>query len=148
MEGKSYKSAAREIRAMIGLTLPQQQALNNLKGSLVKQGLNQDAIQSTTEKRIKTMIRDRADTIARTETFAAISQGRQELWQQLKEEGVIEPTTQRVWLTANDERECHICKPMNNQKQLLDAYFETGNGEQIDAPPAHPNCRCTVILDL
>lgn len=148
LEGKSYKSAAREIKAVIGLTLPQQQALANLKSTLVKQELNQSAIQSAIEKRTQTMIRERADTIARTETFSAISRGRQALWQQLKNDGVIETTTQRIWLTANDERvDCSICKPMNNQKQLIDANFETGDGQSIDAPPAHPNCRCTVILD-
>lgn len=148
LEGKSYRGAAREIKNIIGITVPQQQALNNFKISLLKQGLNQPAIQSAVEKRTQVMISDRAETIARTEAFAAISKGRQELWQQLKENGVIEKTTKHIWLTANDERSCSICKLMNNQKQLIDAYFETGDGEQIDVPPAHPNCRCTVILDL
>ncbi len=148
LEGKSYRRAAREIRTMIGITSPQQYSLNKLKSALMQQGLNQESIQQALEKRTQTMIRDRADTIARTETFAAISQGRQVLWQQLKEEGVIENTTQRIWLTSGDERSCAICQPMNNQKKGIDAYFETVEGDMIDAPPAHPNCRCTVVLDL
>lgn len=94
------------------------------------------------------LLKERALTIARTETINAASAGRQEMWEQAAEQGLIdEEDTKRVWHTSRDERvDLAICAPMHGQEVGFREPFTTGDGRQIMRPTAHPNCRCSVIL--
>ncbi len=44
--------------------------------------------------------------------------------------------TQYEWLTAKDERVCPTCRALNGTRYDLSDFYR---------PPAHPNCRCTII---
>lgn len=78
---------------------------------------------------------DRADTIAETETADAMMQADLAGW---KESGVV---TSKVWLLSNDEGVCDECEGNEAQGEIpLDDDFDSGD----DAPPAHPNCRCSM----
>jgi len=73
----------------------------------------------------------RAEMIAVTETPRAVVEGERAYVEQLERE-----TGQRmvpIWLTAEDDKTCPICKRREN-KPITNNVF----------PPAHPRCRCGV----
>ena len=78
----------------------------------------------------------RARRIARTETAKGYSQGSLFGYRQSNLVKEIE------WFTANDGSVCPICQ--GNQAKgavLMGSDFPSGH----EAPPAHPNCRCTIL---
>jgi hypothetical protein len=99
--------------------------------------------------RIEDLIGDseRADLIARTETMRASNEGQSQAWDQATEDGLLTGTEDQVWIVTPDDRLCPICEPADGQTVPLDGRFDVG-GEEIDGPPAHPLCRCTVGLAL
>lgn len=79
--------------------------------------------------------KERAMTIARTETNYAASQGALEGY---KASGVV---AGKVWLTAEDDLVSEECEANADAGVIgLDEDFPSGD----DAPPAHPNCRCAI----
>lgn len=78
----------------------------------------------------------RAEVIARTETSFATNEGERLAW---KGAGV----EKKQWLLAGGP--CPICEDIaakNPGPVPIDQDFE---GSQVKAPPAHPNCRCTIV---
>lgn len=90
---------------------------------------------------------DRADKIAHTETMRAANEGVLEAWQQATESGLLEGTEKKEWITTPDDRLCPICEPLDGQTVGLNEQFDVEGGD-LDGPPAHPNCRCTLGLSL
>lgn len=86
---------------------------------------------------------ERAETIARTETMRAANQGQLEAWEQAVEAGLLTGNERKEWIVTPDDRLCPICEPMDGETADLDGDFNV-DGERIDAPPAHPRCRCTM----
>lgn len=79
----------------------------------------------------------RASAIAVTEVTRASSQAAAWYQQELAKSGL---TMNRRWYTLADERVCPICGPLHGQlESVWAARFP-------DGPPAHPNCRCSVVL--
>ena len=77
----------------------------------------------------------RAELIASTEVTRAFAEGNRIAY---RESGVV---TEWEWRTAADERVCPICGPLAGKRRKLSGEpFSVG----IDAPPAHPRCRCWV----
>lgn len=87
----------------------------------------------------------RAETIARTEAMEAANRGQQELWSQAVDAGLLTGQEEQEWIVANDDRLCPICEPMDGVRVGLDESFDV-DGEEMDGPPAHPNCRCVLGL--
>ena len=86
---------------------------------------------------------------ARTEIIASAHQGQKEAWQQAVDEGLLDSSeTNREWITTDDDRLCPICEPMNGQIVGLGEAFLDGDGEDVEEPPVHPNCRCTVGISF
>lgn len=80
------------------------------------------------------LTRDRAQSIAITETTGANSVGENVALKQVEEskELVVEVR----WITEKDGKVCPICTPLHNKnKEVWSRKFPEG-------PPAHPNCRC------
>jgi SPP1 gp7 family putative phage head morphogenesis protein len=88
---------------------------------------------------------NRADNIARTETMRASNEGQLEAWDQAVEDGLLTGEEQVEWITTPDDRLCDICEPMDGQTTGLGDTFDV-DGEEMDGPPAHPRCRCTIGL--
>ncbi len=98
-------------------------------------------------------IRNRTELIARTETNWAYYEGAVDGY---KQSGVVKA---KEWLTAQDDRLCEFCEPMNGRIVGIDnSWFKTGENfegneggklsfsyEDIGHPPLHPQCRCTII---
>lgn len=89
----------------------------------------------------------RAEVIARTEVQRASNQGQLEAWDQATEEGLLTGTETKEWIVTPDDRLCPICEPLDGKNVGLNENFDV-DGDSIDGPPAHPNCRCTLGLSL
>ena len=89
----------------------------------------------------------RATRIARTEIAAAYNQGGLLSIQETISEGLIEPGATKEWLTAEDERVCKICFPLDETVLPLDEPW-VSLGYSAQAPPIHPQCRCTQVYDV
>lgn len=86
--------------------------------------------------------RSRARTIARTELMRASNQGRLEGMWQAADRGLVDPTlAKKQWVTSSFDV-CPICVPLNGVTVGIRDSF----GPPGQAPPAHPNCRCTVRM--
>jgi len=97
----------------------------------------------------------RSFSIARTETLRASNYGTLQAYRQ---SGVV---VGKEWLVALDERTCEFCLAMEqkySQKNLNESFFDKGEKliglsggvlnldyDDVEAPPLHPNCRCTVV---
>jgi SPP1 gp7 family putative phage head morphogenesis protein len=103
--------------------------------NLIKREMLTGIEKSETTLQIMRRIRDAADlgtqratVIARTEVMKAVNQGSKARYE---EAGI-----KSEWLTTHDERLCDECA----------GYDGKLSPEETDGlPPAHPNCRCTVI---
>lgn len=89
----------------------------------------------------------RAEVLARTETMRASNEGQIQLWDQAVESGLLTGDEKKEWIVTPDDRLCPICEPMDGVIVGLGDDFNVG-GDRIDGPPAHPNCRCTVALNV
>ncbi|MBU1777997.1 MAG: phage head morphogenesis protein [Gammaproteobacteria bacterium] len=99
----------------------------------------------------------RAERIARTESIRALNKGEREGY---RESGVVQSM---LWLASNDA--CPFCADMDGEECGFDQPFLAQGEEQVleyagnkismkqnysdvQAPPLHPNCRCTIIAKL
>jgi hypothetical protein len=81
----------------------------------------------------------RAQMIAQTESIRAYSQGRLAVGEELGYK-------QKRWEWPGDS-DCKVCPDLADQGAIdIDDTWELDNGEEIDAPPGHPNCRCSIRL--
>ena len=62
--------------------------------------------------------------------------------------------TEKIWCTADDERECEICGGLDGVTIDMDADFDFYTKLAVPAnptikrvPPAHPSCRCAVMYE-
>lgn len=122
----------------------------------VTQGLERgDAIQRIAEQ-IPDVSVSRAERIARTEVQEAQQQGKLRAW---SDAGV----NSKQWLLAGDS--CPICNALKARHPgpipIDEAFLERGETivgtdgrpftagfRAVTAPPAHPNCRCTLVAVL
>lgn len=99
------------------------------------------------------LTRSQAETIARTEIVKASNHGVMDAYRQT---GFV---TKKMWYTAEDEKVCEFCAPMDGKIVGIDQnYFDKGDQmtgliggkldmdyEAIETPPLHANCRCTIV---
>lgn len=86
------------------------------------------------------LLRARAKTIARTETMRAANLGRVAGYEQAATAGLVPRERARLeWLSVQDNPE-EVCFQLNGKRVPL--------GDTFDGlmPPAHPNCRCVVVM--
>jgi hypothetical protein len=77
-------------------------------------------IKSTVEK----MLTSRSISIGENEAYTAQEMGRQIMWMQADQQGLLPVGIQRQWKTAKDELVCPTCAPMNNTTVDLYEKFE------------------------
>ena len=94
----------------------------------------------------------RAEMVARTEAFRIANDSTKQTW---KESGIVKSMR---WYTAEDERVCPLCGPLDGKVVSIDQnFFDKGDTVQgsdgstlevsydhVGAPPLHPDCRCYV----
>lgn len=103
------------------------------------QGYGIDELQEYLEKSFA-FSEARARMIARTESLRAANGGTRRALDRAKDMGI---NVKKVWLAAPDS--CDECLDNEDDGALdLDDDFSTGD----DAPPAHPNCRCSLSQEI
>ncbi len=138
---------ARGLRDVVGLTTAQSGWVENFRNREILDQMNRgktydqaySASEAATERYQKRIHKYRTETIARTEIIRASSEGRVEAWRQGIEEGFISRFAQKQWVAEFDA--CQICLDLEALGPIgVTSDFPEGE------PPAHPNCRCDVIL--
>lgn len=81
----------------------------------------------------------RAGLVGITEATQVLSVAAQVHAERLAKQGVETVTR---WLTAEDERVCPICRPLDHQPQ------SRWKERFPDGPPAHPRCRCRLVVEV
>lgn len=137
--GASPAQVAKQIRAVVGLTERQARAVENFR----RKGATLQQIERYTAR----LLKQRATTIARTETIAAANAGQQAAWQAAQRAGLLPLDMKRTWITTPDDRLCPQCQAVGGQVVGIDEPFRTPLGAVMN-PPLHPNCRCAVALDV
>lgn len=95
---------------------------------------------------IGTSVRKRSKVFATQEEHNISQQAQQIAWMWLMDNGKISPNSQKMWLTARDEKVCPECGPMHGKKVMLGDRFVLPNGTEVWVPGVHPNCRCELRL--
>lgn len=91
--------------------------------------------------------RQRAMTIARTESAFAYNRGADEGVRQAQEQGLLGKMVKR-WSTSGDDAVCAICSALEGTEVGMDESFDFRGkllfvGQKM-LPPAHPRCACAV----
>jgi SPP1 gp7 family putative phage head morphogenesis protein len=137
---------SRVIRPTIGLTSREATAVSNYFNNLREAGRGYKEAKKLAANYAARLHRHRAMRIARTELAFAYNNGTHQGIIQAQERGLI-GLVNKVWCTADDERTCERCAPLDNVKVPMDAHFEDINGKRVLLPPLHPHCRCTVLYE-
>jgi hypothetical protein len=176
--GEGPIKTGRAFRDSIGLTLFQRRAVDNYR-RLLEQGSREALARDVRDRRfdrtveraidsgeplstqqINRMVQRyqqrftqlRAETIARTEGLRAVSQARQEAFEQVIEQaGIPEDKVIRVWRSPLDDRTRDTHRAMNGQQRGLRVPFASPSGARLMFPgdpnaPAREviNCRCVL----
>lgn len=143
-DGISPDELARLIRGTIGLTDGQTEAVETFRHRLTLRESIAAAVQESRVLRYAdALLKYRAETIARTETIAALNAGQAMLWKEAVAQRVIRPQQfDKVWIVADDELLCDECEENGAEPVGMDEDFTSGD----EHPPAHPNCRCAMGL--
>lgn len=136
----------RILRPVIGLTPKQAAAVVRFRENLIAEGLPLKKVEHQVGNYAGFLHRQRALRIARTELSFAYNYGQFEAIRQAQEQGYFGGEVVKVWMTADDERTCDFCGPLDGQVIGLEETFPglTDKLPNIFVPPAHPQCRCTV----
>lgn len=145
--GVGYEQSAQQIKDAVGLSERQAQAVSRYRTGLEETGVRPDIVDRRTEAYAERLLINRAETISRTETIAAASQGQLQAWEQAAADGLIRKDSGKTWLVTPDDLACPICQGLDGVTIPRDEMFQTDFGP-VDAPPAHPNCRCAMTLEI
>jgi len=135
-----------------GLTARYERAVMNrvadLGDDLAKRGVSGtralEQMRKEGDKYATKLRRARSRTIARTERMVAHNQARLLTYQQAIDDGLMSREhSRKVWSTGPFDV-CPICVSMSGTEAKVADPFTLPNGSQVQAPPAHPNCRCTL----
>lgn len=110
-------------------------AVNELTANAISEGLTNDELATRISEGFE-FSQARAERIARTETAEADVQG---TLTGFRESGVV---TGKEW--SADASACDFCAALDGTVVGLDELFDH-DGDLIDGPPAHPNCRCSIL---
>ncbi len=118
-----------------------------------KKPIAPEKIEAMVKRYAAKMLKNRARTIARTESIRATSAGVYEAWRQAIESGKVDGArVRKFWRVAHDERACEIClgieKAVPKRGVSLTEPFANPNGDPLLLPPAHPSCRCSPQIRL
>jgi SPP1 gp7 family putative phage head morphogenesis protein len=139
--------AARRIQSVVGLHDRWQKAVINFQEqkeqSLLNAGWSPERASASAstqaDRYAQRLTRARARTISRTEIIQAQNAGHYQGVINGMTAGTIAQGTYLEWMTAEDEKTCPICQPLNGKVVRAGEEFQSG----LRFPPVHPNCRCT-----
>lgn len=121
-------------KEVVGIVETTRDEIRALVGRQAAEGWNIEQLADAIEQHGITRTESRAAAIARTESARAYSLGSIAAYTVSGQVGGLE------WLTAEDERTCPTCAPLNGRQVNLGSAFDGA----IRFPPAHTNCRCAL----
>lgn len=157
IDGHTVDELARMIRPCIGLTEGQAKANARYYDSIVANlrkehprmsaaNIRQKALDASA-KYAERQHRERALTIAQTESAFAYNQGADVGIRQAQSQNLI-GTVKKRWSTSGDDGVCDICAALEGTEVDMDSDFIFEGRSlfvgQHMLPPAHPRCACAV----
>lgn len=150
------RAVAREIldRVDLGLTARDEGVVDRFLSGLLEKGVNPRDAQRQADKLAEKKRKQRALTIARTETIDAEARGVLDTWRVAQGDGLVPPTAQKEWIAAefvSSRPPCQICQGLDETVVPLGEDFTFAVGSSTvskPSPTAHPRCRCTIELVL
>lgn len=156
-DGHTVDELSRLIRPCIGLTERDAKAAAKLYDSIVEtlkkdhprmkpESIQKKALDATC-KYAERKHRQRAMTIAQTESAFAYNRGADEGIRQAQQQGYL-GTVKKRWSTSGDDRVCGICQALEGMEIEMDKSFPFKGkvlfpGQDL-LPPAHPRCACAI----
>lgn len=138
--------AAKDIKDLIGLDPNRVRRADNFWQKLVEDGVSDSNIERRVGRYMDSLLRERAEVIARNEIHKAAGAGQQAAWDEAVRTSLIDKAEySKVWIVTWDEVLCDLCEPMDGEAVPMDEPFDTPNGP-MDFPDMHVNCRCTANL--
>lgn len=135
-QGLTPEDVAQQVKSSIGLNSVQAQQLQNFVGTRKQKAELKERLTL-----------QRARTVARTEISFAANQGQLAVWQSMQDQGLVSDSSTKVWVV--DGQPCpKICDPMDGVEVPISEDFELPDGVTVPCPPAHPNCRCLLALNI
>lgn len=108
--------------------------LLSYEDGLRKLGLPEDAIRDRVSRMYDAELKDRKETIARTE--ATFAQG-----VAAEQHALANGSTHKVWVNTGDSRVSDVCRSNGAQGPIeIKKSFQSGHSRV----PAHPRCRCSI----
>lgn len=156
-DGHTVDELSRLIRPCIGLTERDAKAVAKLYDSIVEnlkqehprmkpENIRRKALDAA-QKYAERKHRQRAMTIAQTESAFAYNRGADEGVRQAQAEGYL-GTVKKRWSTSGDDGVCAICASLEGEEIGMDEEFEFKGRVLFEGnkrlPPAHPKCACAV----
>lgn len=156
-DGHTVDELSRLIRPCIGLTEGDAKAAtrfyDNIVATLKKEhprmkpeSIRKKALDAT-QKYAERKHRQRAMTIAQTESAFAYNRGADEGIRQAQAEGYLGIMKKR-WSTSGDDAVCELCASLEGAEVGMDSDFNIGGRSlfrgQHMLPPAHPRCACAI----
>lgn len=163
--GLSVRHTAKQIERVVPLLPRHAESINRQWAKMLEDGMDPEYVGKVLGRKSKKLLRYRADMIARTESLRASNMGQQIAWTSALDSGYLPEGTAKKWMATEDDRTCPICILMDEKIIDIRGDFRvsekaTGisNGvatgtkpikrpSTTKTPPAHPNCRCTVVLE-
>lgn len=134
---------SRVIRPTVGLTQKEAGAVSKYFRTLTVNGRSTSDAQKLAQTYSERLLRHRAMRISRTELAFAYNQGNDQAMQQAQDQGMVS-WYKKTWCTAEDERVCIYCGPLDGTTINKDEYFQDSYGRKVLLPPLHPHCRCCI----
>lgn len=156
-ERHTVEELSRMIRPCIGLTKEQAKAnvryyetiVETLKKEHPKMKLEsiQRKAQEAAQKYAERQHRQRAMTVAQTESAFAYHRGADEGIRQAQAQNLL-GTVKKRWCTSGDDAVCEVCASLDGMEVDMDVNFKIKGkvlfkGQHM-LPPAHPRCACAV----
>lgn len=112
-----------------------------------RQFLDAKNIDTLTDRYAERWVKYNAESVARTMTIEASNAGLRGGWDEAAAEGMFDPVTASiVWYATQDDLVCPECLALDGTPvAFIKGGFETSAGF-VAYPPAHPSCRCTLVL--
>ena len=134
--GEGPRQIARRLQAVVGLDGPRAKAYQDYVAYLESTGKSAEEIERMAEKEFQRLLRERRETIARTESRYATSEAR-------LAEATARGARVKSWISTGDDRVSDECE-MNEAQGPIPIEDDFAGG--VDMPPQHPNCRCAVVF--
>jgi hypothetical protein len=134
---------AGRLQQLWALTPRHAQAVENYRKNLMEQKRSARSVHQLTGRYSAKLLDSRLKAITATEALTVFNLGRESQWIKAVSEGRMPLDTVKMWVTAQDELVCKVCRPMDGTTAPLGQAFE--GTVTLMVPSAHPNCRCIVI---